>query len=135
MFWPARLQKQAGQPRKLWHSINTILESDRARKPKSKDNPTAQDLLNFFNENVDAVRRSTGGGPVHTSLPPTVENFDTLTPVTVSVPPIAVADAAPVYSRIILYEVNSLYSVTLYFCEPSFMLYMYRTNGLSRRYF
>ena len=42
----------------------------------------------------------------------------------VSVPPIAVADAAPVYSRIILYEVNSLYSVTLYCCEPSFMLYI-----------
>ena len=37
----------------------------------------------------------------------------------VSVPPIAVADAAPVYSRIILYEVNSLYSVTLYCCDPS----------------
>ena len=27
--------------------------------------------------------RSTGGGPVQTSLPPTVENFDKLTPVTV----------------------------------------------------
>ena len=50
---------------------------------KSKDNPTAQDLHNFFNEKVDAVRRSTGGGPVQTSLPLTVENFDTLTPVTV----------------------------------------------------
>ena len=46
----------------------------------------------------------------------------------VSVPPIAVADAAPVYSRKILYEVNSLYSVTLYCCEPSLMLYMYRTK-------
>ena len=34
-----------------------------------------------------------------------------------SVHPIAVADAAPVYSRIILYEVNSLYSVTLYICD------------------
>ena len=49
-----------------------------------------------------------------------------------SVPPIAAADAAPVYSRIILYEVNSLYSVTLYCCELSFMLYMYRTNCFSR---
>ena len=37
----------------------------------------------------------------------------------VSVHPIAVADAAPVYSRIILYEVNSLYTVTLYCCDPS----------------
>ena len=46
----------------------------------------------------------------------------------VSVPPIAVADAAPVYSRLILYEVNTLYSVTLYCCERFFMLYMYRTN-------
>ena len=42
--------------------------------------------------------------------------------VRVSVPAIAVTDAAPVYSRIILYEVNSLYSVTLYCCEPSFIL-------------
>ena len=50
----------------------------------------------------------------------------------VSVPPVAAADAAPVYSRIILYEVNSLYSVTLYCCELSLMLYMYRTNRLSR---
>ena len=49
---------------------------------KSKDNPTAQDLLNFFNEKFDAVRRSTGGGPVQTSLPPTVKKFDTPTPVT-----------------------------------------------------
>ena len=39
--------------------------------------------------------------------------------ITVSVHPIAVADAAPVYSRIILYEVNSLYSVTLYCYDPS----------------
>ena len=37
----------------------------------------------------------------------------------VSVHPIAVVDAAPVYSRIILYEVNSLYSVTLYCCDSS----------------
>ena len=52
----------------------------------------------------------------------------------VSVHLIAVADAAPAYSRIILYEVNSLYSGTLNCCEPSFMLYMYRTNRLSRWY-
>ena len=31
----------------------------------------------------------------------------------------------PSFLRIILYEINSLYSVTLYFCEPSFMQYMY----------
>ena len=36
-----------------------------------------------------------------------------------SVPPMVVADVAPAYSRIILYEVNSLYSVTLYCCDPS----------------
>ena len=36
-----------------------------------------------------------------------------------SVHPISVADAAPVYSRIIFYEANSLYSVTLYCCDPS----------------
>ena len=36
-----------------------------------------------------------------------------------SVHPIAVADAALVYSRLIFYEVNSLYSVTLYCFDPS----------------
>ena len=82
-FWSARLQEQAGQPQKLWLSINTILGSDRARKTKSKDNQTALDVLNFFNEKVDAVHRSTGGGPVQSSIPPTMKNFDTPTPVTV----------------------------------------------------
>ena len=71
-----------GQPRKRWRSVNTTLRSDRARKTISKDNPTMQDLLNFFSE-VDAVRRSTGGGSVQSSLPPTMENFDMLTTVTV----------------------------------------------------
>ena len=46
----------------------------------------------------------------------------------VSVPHIAVADAAPVYSRIILYEVNSLYIVTLYFVNrPLYCTCMERT--------
>ena len=49
-----------------------------------------------------------------------------------SAPTIAVVDAVHVYSRIILYELNSLYSVMLHCCEPSLMLYMYRTNRLSR---
>ena len=53
----------------------------------------------------------------------------------VSVPPISVVDAGRVYSRLMSYELNSLYSVTLYFREPSFMLYMYRANRFSQWYF
>ena len=59
------------------------LRIGQGRKTTSEDNPTAQDLLNFFNEKVDAVRRSTGGGSVQSSLPPTMKNFDTLIPVTI----------------------------------------------------
>ena len=66
-----------------WRSINTILGSDKTKKTISKDEPAAQDL-NFFNEKVDAVRRSTGGGPIQSSQPLMMESFNTLTPVTVN---------------------------------------------------
>ena len=46
--------------------------------------------------------------------------------------PIAVADAAHVFSKLILNDVNSLHSITLNFCEPFFIPYMYGTNLLSR---
>ena len=57
-------------------------------------------------------------GFVPNTISPVRTAFDMLHG-SVSVPPIAVAYAAPVYSRMILYEVNSLYSVTLYCCDPS----------------
>ena len=34
--WSARLQEKAGQPQKLWRSINTILGSDRAKKTNQR---------------------------------------------------------------------------------------------------
>ena len=46
-FWSAWLQEQAGQPRKLWCSINDILKSDRVRKTTSKDKLIVQSCLTF----------------------------------------------------------------------------------------
>jgi exonuclease III len=78
-YWSAEIMLQAGQSKKLWRTFNSILGRDRAGTlPKSC--PSAQQFLDFFNEKVAAVRRSTTGGAAQSSLPPAVETFDIFEP-------------------------------------------------------
>ena len=46
----------------MWQSLNTLMESEK-KKGHAKDCPTAQQLLDYFNENIASVRRSIGGYP------------------------------------------------------------------------
>ena len=80
-YWNLRLSDQSASYRKLWQALATIRRVGKGGKP-TKDAPSSQDLLNFFNEKVDAVRRSTGGIPPQTTLPPStgiLDGFDLYT--------------------------------------------------------
>ena len=61
-YWNLRLSDQSASSTTLWQALATIRGAGKGGKP-TKNAPSAQDLLNFFNEKVDAVRRSTGGIP------------------------------------------------------------------------
>jgi len=66
-YWSAEITLQSGQRKKLWRTFKNILGSDRSDKlPRSC--PSAQQFIDFFNEKVEAVRRSTAGGTVQTML-------------------------------------------------------------------
>ena len=66
-YWKLRLSDQSASSIKLWQALATIREVGMVSKP-TKDAPSAQDLLNFFNAKVDAVRQSTGGIPPQKTL-------------------------------------------------------------------
>jgi len=68
-FWNQQLIDNAKQPQRLWRTMQSVIGTGRLRQQK---NPvlSADDLLRFFNEKVDGVRRSTGNVPVQSSLPP-----------------------------------------------------------------
>jgi len=70
-FWNQQLVDNAKQPRKLWTTIKSVLGSSSSRQ-QQKHVFTANDFLQFFNEKVEGVRRSTGNVPVQSSLPPAV---------------------------------------------------------------
>ena len=74
-YWSIRLSENAGQPRKLWQSLNELLARNGAKKPAT-DHPTAQRLLDHFNEKVASVRNSTGGCIPTTFLPPAENQFE-----------------------------------------------------------
>ena len=74
-FWSMRLQEQKNQPRKLWRSLATTMDSKNSMKPSSTC-PSAQQLLDFFDENVATVRRSTNGNTVLSYLESTAAVFD-----------------------------------------------------------
>jgi len=74
-YWSAEVSQQAGQPRKLWRTFNSILGRNRScRLPRNK--PSAQQFLYFFNEKVAEVRQSTADGSAHSTLPRTEATLD-----------------------------------------------------------
>ena len=80
-YWSTMIAEQAGQPKKLWRSLNAILGRDRAGRLPSNC-PTAQQFLDFFNDKVEAVRRSTasGVGMPQSSLAPATDTLDMFVP-------------------------------------------------------
>ena len=74
-YWSARMTEHRGQPRKLWQSMNELLGRN-GRDKTGTDLPTAQQLLDYFNEKVTAVRNSTAGSEPTTILPPAEVCFD-----------------------------------------------------------
>ena len=75
-YWLSRISEQSGQPRKLWKVFSSIMGLDRVASA-SMSGLSADDLLNYFSEKIDNIRRSTGGVPATTKLPPSSESFDT----------------------------------------------------------
>jgi hypothetical protein len=78
-YWSSEIAQQAGQPKKLWRTLNHILGRDQAGMTP-KNCPSAQQLLDFFNEKVEAVRRTTSGGNPMSSLPPAPASMDSFEP-------------------------------------------------------
>ena len=75
-YWSAEITLKSGQPKKLWSTFKSILGSDQSAKlPRSC--PSAQQFIDFFNEKVEAVRRSTAGGTAQTMLMHTDVSFST----------------------------------------------------------
>ena len=60
-YWTMCLFKCSSQLGRLWHMMSSILSSSDARRIKTSQ--SAQTFLEFFNENVEAVRRAIGGSP------------------------------------------------------------------------
>jgi len=57
--WNLRLSTDASSSKNLWRTLGSLMGS-RKSEPTSKSCPTAQQLLDFFNAKVEAVRQSTG---------------------------------------------------------------------------
>jgi len=73
-YWNLRLSADSSSSQKLWRSL-----SSSRTKQMSKAVPTAQQLLDFFNAKVNAVRQSAGNTPVQSTLGPSpvvFEKFD-----------------------------------------------------------
>jgi len=76
LYWNLRLSVDASSSRKLWRTLGSLMGSDKSKQaPKSC--PTAQQLPDFFNAKVDAVRQSTGNCPAESTLQPSSVVFDT----------------------------------------------------------
>jgi len=58
-YWNLRLSVDASSSRKLWRTLGSLMGSDKSKHPP-KSCITAQQLLDFLNAKVDAVRQSTG---------------------------------------------------------------------------
>ena len=59
-FWSMRLLEKTNQPGKHWRSVATMMGSKISMKPSSTC-PSAQQLLDFFDEKVATVRRAMNG--------------------------------------------------------------------------
>ena len=72
------------QTSRFWRSMSTLLGKG-ATKKSDTNFPTAQDVLNFFIEKVDAVRRASYGGPPESQLPPAPAVLQFFSPVFVEI--------------------------------------------------
>ena len=74
-FWNFRLAEQSGRSRKLWQFIFALMGSGRTKAP-NKGCSTAQELMDFFNEKIASVRRSTGDCPIQSSRETATVTFE-----------------------------------------------------------
>jgi len=77
LYWSMLLSDHAGQPRKLWRSLNVLLGKNTTRGSTSNC-PSAQQRLYYFIEKVAAVRRSTGSSEASTALPSWISSLPVL---------------------------------------------------------
>lgn len=70
-YWNSRMSARLPST-KLWRTVNTMIGCRKMRQV----GPTAQQLLDFFNAKVEAVRQSTANCPVQSSLDPSPAVFD-----------------------------------------------------------
>ena len=68
-YWSTKIAQHGNQPRKLWQTFNILLGRNTHMRTDSEQ-PTAQQLLDYFNEKVASVRNSTGNSAPTTVLPP-----------------------------------------------------------------
>ena len=71
-YWNSRIQTHAGNPRKLWKSLNAVLARD-GKHADQTSTVTAEALSEFFMKKVSDVRAATEG-----SAPPTYTEHDGL---------------------------------------------------------
>ena len=67
-YWLSQISEYSGQPRRLWKSFSSVMGLDRV-KSEGVSGITSEDLLNFFIEKIELIRRSTGSVPATTKLP------------------------------------------------------------------
>ena len=70
-YWNSRLSARL-PCKKLWRTVNSMIGCTKARQ----SGPTVQQLLDFFNAEVDAVRKSTADRSLQSSLDPSPVEFD-----------------------------------------------------------
>jgi len=58
-YWSIKITENKCQPKKLWQTFSNLLGRNTQRK-SGFDYPTAQQLLDYFNEKVASVRNFTG---------------------------------------------------------------------------
>ena len=74
-YWSTKIAQHGNQPRKLWQTFNNLLGRNTHMRTGSEQ-PTAQQLLDYFNEKVASVRNSTGHSAPTTVLPPATAVLD-----------------------------------------------------------
>src|SRR6218665_932902 len=70
-YWENLIEQDAGKPCRLWASLSAILGRSTTRKCSTEPSFTATSYLDFMNQKIEAVRRSTESAP-----PPTFHQTD-----------------------------------------------------------
>ena len=73
-YWLGQISEHSGRPRKLWKAFSSIMGLDRVTST-SIGSPSAQDLLEYFVQKIETIRKATGGTPATTKLSPSVNIF------------------------------------------------------------